>query len=347
MNLRSLRFSALLTTTVLVGLASASDPDALVPLEADQPHVGVLAAGAEAWFLVDVDAGSAWRLEAISPVSSTSRFDLALFEARGDEPLLEACEGLTCFPQVGGELRLRLRNPGAEAASYRLTREHYVPAADDHADDPSGAHVLRAVTWGRLELPTDVDWFAVEVPGRQDWQFRLRSLSSGRTGLRLELFDASGLRQLNAVGVPGRATRRLFLSPRSDGRYLLRVSDSDKNPEKRYALSWGPVVDDHPDGPNDVEALEIGTPLNAALELPGDTDWFKVNLERGRAYRLDFSGVFEVELYGPDRTTLIARGELGSLRPIFPKVSGTYFVCVPPSLAGGPYRVELAELTNR
>jgi hypothetical protein len=149
---------------------------------------------------------------------------------------------------------------------------------------------------------------------------------------------------LNAVGVPGLDSRRLFLSPRRDGRYLLRVSDSDKNPEKRYALSWGPSTDDHPDGPSDVKALKVGRALHATLELPGDTDWFKVDLERGRAYRIDFSGVFEVELYGLDRKTRLARGELGSLRPIFPRTTGTYYVCVPPSLAGGAYRLVVNEL---
>jgi hypothetical protein len=346
MRRHSFWLPALEAATLLGGLSSAADPDALPVLEADRPRSGILRAGAEAWFRIDLDAGAAWRMQAVCPVTSAC-LELALFNESEEQPLLESAGGLTCFPKISGELRLRLRNPGPEDTPYRLSREHYVPAADDHSDDPEGAQVVRAVAWGRLELPSDVDWFAVEVPGLSDWQFRLRSLSPGRNGLRLELFDASGLRQLNAVGVPGLGARRLFLSPRSDGRYLLRVSDADRNPEKRYALSWGPTEDDHPDGPLDLARLEIGRPLHGALETPGDTDWFKVALERGRAYRIDFSGVFEVELYDLDGITLLGRGELGTLRPIYPRTTGTYFVRVPPALAGGGYRLNVNVLNPK
>lgn len=109
--------------------------------------------------------------------------------------------------------------PGAAAYTVRVA----TAAADDRPDQVSTALPIGSTLAGALDLPGDIDSYAVTLAASKRYEFDLRALDLSFTdGVQLRLYDAAG----TLVHIASRAQDRyasMSFEPQSSGSYTLRV----------------------------------------------------------------------------------------------------------------------------
>ena len=153
---------------------------------------------------------------------------------------------------------------------------------------------------GRIETSGDRDWFAVELEAGTTYRIDLEG-SRTRAGTLLNPY-LRGIHDANGDLLPGTAndeggyshnSRVYFTATQNATHYVAAGAfGSDRG---TYTLSVTDVGDDGvPDdfaaGTGTGGTVAVGGSSTGEIELVGDRDWFAVELEAGKIYRIDLEG---------------------------------------------------------
>ena len=155
---------------------------------------------------------------------------------------------------------------------------------------------------GSVGTGTDQDWFAVELETAKRYQIDLEGVDTRRGSLPdpvLELFDATGT-SLSASDDDGGVGKnaRLIYTPSAAGAYHVQASKRSGSGGGTYTLSVihlgangvSEADTDFSDDTSTSGRVEVGGPVTGTVTAANVIDWFAVDLEAGRRYRIDLEG---------------------------------------------------------
>jgi hypothetical protein len=173
-------------------------------------------------------------------------------------------------------------------------------SADDFSDNrnTTGTIAIGGQSLGELELANDKDWFKITLQAGTTYVFDLLgadggggTLGSGSGEARLSLYNGSGNIVDSAINNGSNGDPRLSFTPSASGSYYLEASDlfgSTGTYTIKAAVS--PLGDDFSANTSTTGTFAIGSQIKGNLELPNDSDWFKVTLQAGTTYVFDLNG---------------------------------------------------------
>jgi hypothetical protein len=263
----------------------------------------------EDWFQVEIEAGQLYSFDIKGLADGGGTLVdpyLALRNSDGSV-VAESYEQLFYLADSAGTFFISARAFGPTGTySLEVTAEAYVDDYGDSVDTDGQISSGESVT-GRVGLPSDQDWFEIEVQKGQVYTFTLRGESEGGGTLpdpALELLDESGIGLVSSGGellYYADADATHFVSARSSGgvgTYTLEVAAE-------------PYADDFGGDIATAGAIAPGETLTGIVGVPNDEDWFEIELEAGETYTIDMrswlSGVGS--LYNPFLQLLDADGE--------------------------------------
>lgn len=160
-------------------------------------------------------------------------------------------------------------------------------AIDDYADTQAGAAALafHTLTAGLLDTPQDKDVFKIAVTkGRTYLVAFAPVMAQGDPVLK-------GWADGKAPVMYSKETSTLVYTADYTGDYFLEVSNLTKPGLAGYSLvAVETYPDDYPATQSAAGALPVGGKISAQIEVNGDTDWFKLNLQKGVEYTLTLEG---------------------------------------------------------
>jgi len=269
---------------------------------------GVLApAGDRDWYRIDLTEGQSVRVGLESPQTADALGDpyLVLYGADGSELARDddGGEGLNAFIEYQatqtGAYYIEARGFAEDAAgSYGISvLAGEIGASLDNADYISPNLEGRDSVIG---ADGDADWFMVEMIEGRPYRFNLMSAPEG--GLAdpvLTLYDSNGQQvAYDDDGGTGFNSYITYMTP-AGGTYFASVSSFGNTGTGRY---WLNVSDtDVPGHMGTDETLDAaaGDDRLSRIDMDGDEDNFRVQLEAGQTYEIRVSGQGESPLADP------------------------------------------------
>ena len=226
----------------------------------------------------------------------------------------------------------------------------------------------RQVRRGSVDGGADgADYYRFTLSEAKTVQFRLRN-SDADADLYLEDGDGNVLYSSTRAGRGNEGIDQTLLA----GTYYLRVAAREAG-ENAYALRYRmadpesvpePAGADLPDDTSTQGRIAVGGSVTGEVRTANDRDWFAVELEGGKNYRIDMQGKWTGDgtlhdpyvrgIYDADGNYLAWGNDDGGLelnsRAFFtPEADGTYFVeatAAPYGSGGGTYTLSVAELLD-
>lgn len=202
------------------------------------------------------------------------------------------------------------------------------------------AEMLLAGPEGRtaqIGAPGDADWFAIELIEGRPYRFTLEG--AGPDALAdpiLTLYDSNGVQVASDDdGGPGLNSYLPYVSV-SGGIYFAAVSAYGEGAIGRYNLRVSDT--DVPGNPNTDEYLDnAGDDRISRIDMAGDLDYYRVDLEAGVTYVIDVRGTGDAPLADPFLTVLNESNErvtsdddsgdgLDARLRFTPSTAGTYYI---------------------
>ena len=184
---------------------------------------------------------------------------------------------------------------GNGTGTYRLSVND---ATDDHPADTTTTAIVdvggQAI--GEIEVPGDRDWFAVDLEAGRTYGIHLRGRSTDNGTLPDPYLH--GVHDPAGNLIPGTAdddggygrNSWLYFTATESGTHFVNAGGAGTG---TYTLSvWqaGQAVDDHPADTTTSATVDVGGQATGEIEVPGDRDWFAVELEADTTYRIDLEG---------------------------------------------------------
>ncbi len=200
--------------------------------------------------------------------------------------------GFSYTPTKGGSFYLQAS--GYTGAGYTVSASLTV---DDFGATAATAGKLSVGTpvGGELEAGGgDRDWFAVSLNTGSTYWFTLKGQKEGvgtlnpYNGATFNLLDASGNVLIKADNSYNATAATLPFTPAVKGTYYLEVASPQSTGTYVVAAQFG-QKDDYGNDAAHAGVLEPGTAVNGKLELPSDSDVFKVHLIAGETYALELT----------------------------------------------------------
>ena len=258
------------------------------------------------WFAVDLIGGRAYRVDLEgSPTGQGTLADPYLRGIYFDRELLPG----TVDDDGGAGLNSRVEFLAPESGAYYIIAGAYSfrtgsyrvsveEVADDHpaAVDTAAVVAVDGSSTGAVDYGGDVDWFAVPLVAGRHYRINLEGTSTGQGSLedpRLNgMFDADG-NPVEGAGSDddsgqGYNSHLEFSAPHTDTYYIAAAAHAAHTGS--YRLSVQEVTDDYPATTATGAVVQVGGSATGEIEVPGDTDWFAVELSAGREYLIDLEG---------------------------------------------------------
>ena len=169
-------------------------------------------------------------------------------------------------------------------------------ADDDYtADtDTTGTVSVGGSATGEIGYEDDRDWFKVTLEAGKTYRIDLEGSSTEDGTLKLPwlfgVYDTSGdyVSGTRVVGVG--LNSRVFFESDTAGTYYIATGTSGRDSTGTYTLSVTETEDDHPAGTITTGTVAIGGSATGNVDYVGDRDWFAVELEAGKTYRIYLEG---------------------------------------------------------
>ena len=182
----------------------------------------------------------------------------------------------------------------SEIGTYKLSATRV--ADDDYAagTDTAGTVAVGGPATGDIEQPGDQDWFAVELEAGKAYRIDLEGSGTNAGTLRDPYLRGIHGSQGNYIGSTddddgsGRNSRVVFITETAGTYYVSAGAHSSEI--GTYKLSVTDVTDAHAAGTGTAGMVAVGGSATGDIEQPSDQDWFAVELEAGKAYRIDLEG---------------------------------------------------------
>lgn len=304
------------TLTAAAGdIPADASTDASLNAEGDYRESALAPAGDKDWYRIELTEGQGLRIgvNALEGEASLTDPMLALYGPDGAEIARDddGGDGLNAWIEyaaaAAGPHYLEVRGFSEEAEgryAIALTGGEIGASADT-------AEALAANGEGRASMVSpagDVDWFSIELVEGRPYRFNLE-VGDGSFDPLLTLYDGEG-RQVAADDDGGTGLNSyLTFASTAGGLYFAAVSAFGEAGSGQYLLR---VADT--DVPGSVGADET---LNASqgddrvsrIDMPGDLDSYRVELEAGARYLIEINGEGEAPLTDPFLSVLNSSGE--------------------------------------
>ena len=259
------------------------------------------------WFAVTLEAGKWYRIDLEGSRTNagtlTHPYSSGVYDADGN--LIRGTANWNV-----GRIRPLLFEPendgiyyidvGSSAGITVSTGTYRVSVAEVDDDHPVGTGTTGTVAvggsaTGKIELPSDQDWFAVTLEAGKSYRIDLKG--SGTNAETLRFPDLRGVHDANGNLIRGPEAdgwtigeRSPVFEPEDTGTYYLAVAAANDYITGTYRVSVVEVDDDHPAGRGTTGTVAVGGSATGEIERGGDRDWFTVTLEAGKWYRIDLEG---------------------------------------------------------
>jgi hypothetical protein len=273
-------------------------------------------AGDRDWYRIELQQGQAIRIHLSSTESGDALSDpyVAVYGPDGaqlasDDDGGDGLNSLLEFEaSVSGTHYIEARGFSEEAVG----RYALAIAAGEIGASPDGADYLTPNSEGRVSRigsAGDVDWFAVDMVEGRPYRFYVDGVEpDALADPVVTLYDSQGAQvAMDDDGGAG-ANSYLTYAPLSGGTYFAAVSAYGNSATGRYGIR---VLDsDVPGSPYTDESLNPGGDDRLSrIDMPGDLDNFRVELEAGVSYLIEVRGEGDQPLTDPFLTVLDAEYE--------------------------------------
>ncbi len=305
-------------------------------------------AGDRDWFRIELAQGEGVRVGLNTVEGNPDALGdpyLVIYDANGSELLRDddGGEGLNAWAEfvapTAGAYYIEARGFSEDAVG----RYGLMVLAGEVGDSPDGAEYLQPGMEGRMSnigAPGDVDWFVIEATEGRPYRFFVDGWDDGSGNTLadplLVLYDQQG--QEIARDDDGGVGLNSYLThiPVTGGPYFLGVSSYDGQSTGRYSIRA--VDTDVPGHAYTDEVLDqAGDERVSRIDIEGDLDSYRVDLEAGVTYTITVSGHGERPLADPfvavlteDNTVLGSDDDSGpglDARLRFtPEQSGSYLI---------------------
>ena len=177
------------------------------------------------------------------------------------------------------------------------------PHRKDFPDDVStkGRVAVDEPVMGRIKNGRDFDWFAVELEAGKTYRFDLKgSMSGDGTMWDPELhgiYDSRGQYIADTENEDNddltTANARVFFEAPESGTYYVAAGTyalAEKGDAGTYTLSVAEHPDDFSADTDTTGTVAVNGSAKGEITITGDVDWFKIELEAGKTYRIDLKG---------------------------------------------------------
>ena len=171
----------------------------------------------------------------------------------------------------------------------------------------TGAVAVGGSSTGKIENPSDRDWFAVELEANRTYQIDLEGSATDAGTLDNPylrgVYDAHGdliTGTTNDNGGAGYYNGRVYFTATANATYYVAAGAYNVGPGTyfestgTYTLSVTDITNGVPDdfaaGTDTTGTVDVGGSSTGEIEFDGDRDWFAVDLEAGNTYRIDLEG---------------------------------------------------------
>ena len=264
------------------------------------------------WFAVDLEAGKAYRFDLKGSLTGDGTLDDPYLRGIYDEDS-ELIAGTTnddggrvhnsrvyFTPDEDATYYVSAGAGRSDVGTYRLKVTDL--SDDDYAADSTttGTVVVGGSATGNLEYIGDIDWFAVTLEAGQPYRIDLEgSPTGGGTLVDPDLrgiYDENGDRiagsvEDNNAGV-GRNSR-IYFTPDEDATYYVSAGAHRGyyySYVGTYTLAVTEYSDDYAADRTTTGRVVVGGSATGSIEPAGDRDWFAVELEADKMYRIDLEG---------------------------------------------------------
>jgi hypothetical protein len=318
--------------------------DASVSADGDYREGMLSPGGDHDWYRIDLAQGQGMRVGLASAEGNDALSDpyLVLHGPDGAEILRDddGGEGLNSWFEyvaaTAGAHYLEARGFTDDAAGrYVLT---ITPG--EIGATPEGAEMLQANSDGRtstIGANDDVDWYMIELVEGRPYRFYLDGVGDDALAdPYLVLYDAEGHEVASDDDGGAGFNSYITYASRTGGTYYVAASSFNHSGGGRYGLR---VADtDVPGSPNTDEALDANSDERVSrIDMPGDLDVYRTDLEAGARYTIEVVMDGEnaladpyVSLIDPNGQTVTEDDDSGdgrNARVLFsPEQSGTYFI---------------------
>jgi hypothetical protein len=306
---------------------------------------GVLSpAGDRDWYRIDLQEGQALRIALNSAESGDALMDPYVVVRGADGAELahddDSGDGLNSWLEFQaastGPHYIEARGFSDEASG----RYALMITPGEIGASPDGAEYLMPNSEGRVSsigADGDVDWFAIELVEGRPYRFYVDGIDPGPLADPvLTLYDAEGNQvAIDDDGGTG-ANSHLTFAPVAGGAYFAAISSYGSAGAGRYAVR---VFDrDVPSDAYTDETIDAGGDDRLSrIDMPGDLDSYRVELEAGVRYVIDVRGQGDHPLADPYLAILDAEFErvtsdddggdgLDARVRFTPESSGTYYI---------------------
>ena len=304
-------YAADLTTTGRVVVGGSATGDIETPGDRD-------------WFAVELEAGKPYRFELEGSLTGDGTlydpYLRGIYDANGDRidgttnddggrvhnsrVYFTPDDGGTYYVSAGSgrsDVGTTVGFERRDVGTYTLTVTDL--SDDDYAADSTttGTVVVGGSTTGNLEYIGDTDWFAVTLEAGQPYRIDLEgSMTGGGTLADPDLrgiYDEDGDRLAGSLqddnGGVGRNSR-IYFTPDDGATYYVSAGAHRYSYVSSYAGSYTLAVteysDDYAADRTTTGRVVVGGSATGSIEPVGDQDWFAVELEAGKRYRIDLEG---------------------------------------------------------
>lgn len=305
------------------------------------------------WYQVSLTAGTNYQIDlqgAPSGLGTIADPLLRVFNASGDQVALDDDGGTslesslsyrapstgTFFLSAGS---FRQSDPG----TYRLSLAESGAAGGDIPGDTTTTATIAAgsAVDGTLDVPGDTDWFAFTPVLGAAYTIDLEGFGTNALSDPLvRLFDGSGTElDSNDDGGEGLNSQLTWLADTGSTVYIAAESFGNFG-SGDYRISVATAQEaggDVPGDPSTTETLSLGTVREGILEVSGDTDWYRLEVEAQTQYQISLEGMGDPRLRDPLVRVFDTSGNqlgfdddggtgLNSLLDFTPSSSGTVLV---------------------
>ena len=159
----------------------------------------------------------------------------------------------------------------------------------------TGAVAVGGSATGEVNYEYDRDWFAVTLEAGKRYRIDLKGSSTGDGTLGDPYLR--GIHRSNGNLISGTTDNnngeilnsRVYFTPADEGTYYVAAGGLDEF-GGTYTLSVSEVIDDYLATTQTTGAVAVGGSATGEIEIEGDRDWFAVELDAGKTYRIDLEG---------------------------------------------------------
>ena len=269
------------------------------------------------WFAVDLEEGRTYQIDVKGSPTGNGTLDdpllLGIYDSLGDyisgTRNDDGGEGynsqITFTAPADSGYFVAVDAYGDSTGTYRVSVKDVTDTAitDDFAATTAtdGAVTVDGSVTGEIGTSGDHDWFAVDLTAGTTYQIDLKGLSTGDGTLWITylagVYTSASTSRIAGTEVSGGGdglNSRLEFTPTSTGTHYVSAGGISSD-TGTYRLSVSvkedvPIVDDHSATRQTTGAVDVDGSVTGEIETGNDRDWFKVELEAGRNYRIDLKG---------------------------------------------------------